>query len=100
MAQRQTPAKPGRYDKVGPPPLLAIWHLLSQDGSQANLAHPPALQHALPLQQCRSRNDQHVIASALGAGFEQKRYIQHHELHVTGARARKKPPFLGSNHWV
>src|SRR5215467_3248608 len=100
MAQRQTAAKPGRYDKVGPPPFLAIRHLLSQDGSQANLAHPRALQHALPLQQCRSRNDQHVIASALAASFEQKRYIQHRESLATGSRACKKPPFLGSNHRV
>ena len=100
MAQRQTPAEPGRYDKVGPPPFLAIRHLLAQDGRQANLAHPPALQHALPLQKCRSRNDQHVIASALAAGFEQKRYIQHREPHTMGARASKKPPFLGGNHRV
>jgi len=100
MAQRQTPAEPGRYDKVGPAPFLAIRHLLSQDGGQANLAHPRALQHALPLQQCRSRNDQHVIASALTAGFEQKRYIQHRKPHATGTRASEKPPFLGGYHRV
>src|SRR5215472_15816140 len=100
MAQRQTPAEPGWYDKVGPSPFLAIRHLLTQDGRQANLAHSPAPQHALPLQKCRSRNDQHVIASALAAGFEQKRYIQHREPHATGARASKKPPFLGGNHRV
>jgi hypothetical protein len=86
VAQRQTPAEPGRYDKVSPPPFLAIRHLLSQNSGQANLAHPRALQHALPLQQWRSRNDQHVIASALAAGFEQKRYIQHRETLATGAR--------------
>jgi len=87
VTQRQSPAEPGRYDKVGSPPFLAIRHLLSQDSGQANLAHPRALQHTLPLQQWRSRNDQYAIASALAAGFEQKRYIQHCEPLAARARA-------------
>lgn len=100
MAQCQSAPEPGRYDKVGPLPFLAIRHLLSKNGGKANLAHARAFQHTLPLYQSGSRHDHHVITPPVATGLEQKRYIENGESLAPHTGTSNKPLFFGGNHRV
>src|SRR5205085_7768907 len=78
-AQGQVATQPCEHDEICAPPLLMIRNLFLQNRVQANLGHARPPQYALPLYQGGSRNDEHIVASTLGAGLEQKRYVEHDE---------------------
>jgi hypothetical protein len=99
-AQRQAPAQACRQDKIGATPLLPIGHLLSKDRGEANLGHTRTPQYPLPLQEIGRRNHEHKIASALTAGFEQERHIEHRNRFAPRAGQCKKSLFFGSDHRV
>jgi hypothetical protein len=54
----------------------------------------------LALDESRRRHDEHIIASALTAGFKQKRNIEHSERLVPGASVGKKTLFCRGHHRV
>ena len=100
MAQRQTPAEPSRYDKVGAPPFLAIEHLVIQDHRQAPLGHVGPSQHSLSLHEPRCGNNENIIAAAFAAALEEKRDIQHDKRLSPSAGTRAKLLFVSLDHGV
>jgi hypothetical protein len=54
----------------------------------------------LALYERRSRHDEHIIASALAPGFEQKRNVEHGERFTPNAGASEKTLFRRGYHGV
>src|SRR5712671_777527 len=69
-AQGEAATGPGRHHEIRALPLPMIRHLISQNSIQANLGHPRPPHDTLPLHEGGRRNDEHIIAPALGARFK------------------------------
>jgi hypothetical protein len=77
-----------------------VWHLLFQNGRQANLSHARTAQYSLSLNQGGGGNHKDIITAALPAGFKQQWYVEHDERLAPSARVSKKSLLLGGDHRV
>ena len=83
-AQGQVAARPRWHHKVRASPFPMIRNLFSQNGVKANLGHPRPPHDTLPLHEGGRRNDQHIIAPALGACLKQQGDVEHDERYPPG----------------
>jgi len=84
-------AATGLNDEIGPPTFFAIGHLFPANAIEPISGHARAPEYALALQETRRGDDDDRIHAPLGAGFEQKRDVEHDQrLATTGAERQER----------
>lgn len=96
-AQGRTTPQAGLDHPIGPSALAGIGHLLGADGGQPGRAHARTPQDTLGLKEGGARHHRHPVATALAAGLEQQRDIEHHQIGTAPGMALQKLP-LGRPH--
>ena len=93
LGARRLEALRGIHDKIGAPPLFRIGHLLCQDRFELLRGHPGALEHTRALDLHRRRHNHDGVDALVGAGLEQERNIEHHDLVAARLGFGEKPAF-------